>query len=150
MRVVLSPIRDARAMQCDDLMSKDVVPCGDRRRYSHSPAVVRCSQLICGPVAGLTCSSRVTQQTSGIDFVEPQSCFVNITAWAVAIGEVIENRSMMGYWPWRPLQLYCLPCRYFRRYGTRRTSNMANDIGIIVRSWIYRAIRGIAWDRPAG
>lgn len=95
MRIVLCPVEDSGTVQCDDLMSEHIASWRDGGWYGYSPAVVRISQLIRGPISCLACSSRFAQQPSRGNFVELELRFVDATAGPVAIREVVNDGAVV-------------------------------------------------------
>ncbi len=102
LRVILRAILLVRRMQRDDLVTKDVVARGHGLGDRDGPAVVGGDELIGCPFAGLV---RVIEHALGRNLVEFQGGLVGGGAFAVAVGEVVDDRAVMGLGPSGPLEL---------------------------------------------
>lgn len=101
LRVILRAIFVVRRVQCDDLVTKDVVARGHVLGDRDGPAVVGGDELIGCPVAGL---GGVIEHALGGNLVEFQGGLVGGGAFAVAIREIVDDRAVMGLGPIGPLE----------------------------------------------
>jgi hypothetical protein len=100
LRVVLGAVGFVGGVQGDGLVAEDVFTWGNGRRDGRSPGVVVTDHIVRSPVA----RGGVALIEAGFINLSPlERGFVNVCAFAVAWGEVIEHGSMMGLWPFGPL-----------------------------------------------
>lgn len=89
-------------MQGNDLVTENVASWSNVGWDGKRPGVVVSNQLIRGPVSR---DSGVIDKTNSINLEELQSSLVNCGAVAIAVGEIINNRSVVGLWPYSPLKI---------------------------------------------
>ena len=131
-------------MKSNGFMAQNVVTRGDA--FRNSTAIVRGDELVRSP---FTRHCGIIDKTDTVNLIEFELSLVNSRARTVAVGKIVNHRSVMRRGPWGPLELYGSTGFDAGSNGSRCGTNMADDVwlGKVVGS--DEAIAKILRDRPA-
>lgn len=99
LRVALGAILLGGGVEGDDLVAKDVVARGERLGDGDSPLVAVGDELVRGPLVGTG-----VEDTSAGKLEEAEAGLVGLAAVARALGEVVDNGTVVGLGPGVPLE----------------------------------------------
>lgn len=136
----------ASGVQGDDLMTEDVVSCGDGGGDCDGPAIVVGDELVARP---LTRRRGIVDETTLVDLEELQGCLVNRLALAIAVGKVVEHGTVVGRRPGAPLEGDLVTGRDLGGHTCVGGTLVADDIGVAVAGWWDETIILVLRGGPA-
>lgn len=132
------------AVKGNNLVAKDIEARRDRRRDLDKPRVVVGDERIGGPCAWSARSPRALDQAELINLEELKRVLVNAFAAGAAVGEIIDNRTLVGFGPSVPLDENALSGSYNRMSLGVGCALVADDVRGSKRLWADKAIVRVA------
>lgn len=84
-----------------------------------------------------------------IDLKPFQGCFIDGFAWTIAVGKVVDDWTLVGYGPWRPLK-FDFSARSDRSFDLGWCCGyVADDVGRSVGSGSDESVVEVLRDQPA-
>ena len=126
-------------------MAKDIVSGGDAGGNGDCPAVVVGNQLVRCPYARYR---GVVDKTNTVNLHELEFGLINVLAWPIAVGQIIDDRTVVARRPRGPLQTDLASCNDWGLSLSRSCSQMTDNIGIRIVLWANEAIAQVLWNTP--
>lgn len=109
-------------------MAKNIIAGCNIRRNGHCPFVAIGNKLVGSVSADRPWSCTVIRQSGFIDLIELQRCLVHFRTRALAVCQIVDNRSMMTLRPRRPLKFDSASSFNFHRFGDGFCIPVTDDV----------------------
>lgn len=133
MGVVLGAICVVGGVKGDNFVAEDVVAWSDALRDGDSPFIAGGDQLVRRPA---TRPRAPRDESLLVNLIKFEFSLVGGATFAVAVGEVINDRAMMRLWPGGPLKLHSPASSNRDRQRRWRGIIMADDVGAAEIAWV--------------
>ena len=127
-------------------MTENVIAGSDGRGNGDRPAVVIGNELVRCPGPGWRAA---VDQANTIDLNKPQLGLINSCAITAAISKIINDWTVVAFWPGGPLELDSSSGSHRGRCLGVGGSLMANDVRIGVAVWSYKTVVQIVRNGPS-